>query len=108
MKSIRSIQNQSFKNIEIIIVDDHSTDNSENIYNYLLESEPRVRIFYHLKNMGLWRTRIDGLLYSNVKYILFFDTGDLYSDNYVLEDSFNFIEKYHLDSVRMLFKIYIF
>ena len=106
MKSIRSIQNQSFKNIEIIIVDDHSTDNSENIYNYLLESEPRVRIFYHLKNMGVWRTRIDGLLYSNGKYILFFDTGDLYADNYVLEDSFNLIEKYHLDSVRMLFKIF--
>ena len=106
MKSIRSIQNQSFKNIEIIIVDDHSTDNSINIYNYLLESEPRVRIFYHLKNMGVWRTRIDGVLYSKGKYILFFDTGDLYADNYVLEDAFNLIEKYHLDSLRMLFKIF--
>ena len=106
MKSIRSIQNQSFKNIEIIIVDDHSTDNSKNIYNYLLDSEPRVRIFYHLKNMGVWRTRIDGLLYSNGKYILFFDTGDLYADNYVLEDAFNLIEKYQLDSLRMLFKIF--
>ena len=73
-----------------------------------MDSEPRVRIFYHLKNMGVWRTRIDGLLYSNGKYILFFDTGDLYADNYVLEDAFNLIEKYQLDSLRMLFKIYIF
>jgi len=106
MKSIRSIQNQSFKNIEIIIVDDHSTDNSKKIYNYLLESEPRVRIFFHLKNMGVWRTRIDGLLYSKGKYIIYFDTGDLYADNYVLEDAFSLIEKYQLDSIRMLFKCF--
>ena len=52
MKSIRSIQNQSFKNIEIFIVDYCSTDNSKNYYNYLLKIEPRVCIFYHLKNTG--------------------------------------------------------
>ena len=104
MKSIRSIQNQSFKNIEIIIVDDCSTDNSKVYYKYLLETDQRIRIFYHLKNMGVWRTRIDGLLYSRGKYVIFFDTGDLYSDNYVLEDSFNLVEKFNLDSVKMLFR----
>ena len=71
MKSIRSIQNQSIKNIEIIIVDDCSSDNSKTIYSYLLKTEPRVRIFTHLKNMGVWRTRIDGYLYSKGKYVNF-------------------------------------
>ena len=88
MKSIRSIQNQSFKNIEIIIVNDCSTDNSSKYFNYLLETDPRIRIFHHLKNMGCWRSRIDGFLYSRGKYIIHFDMGDIYSDEFVLEDAY--------------------
>ena len=107
MKSVRSIQNQSFKNIEIIIVDDCSTDNTTKYYKYLLESDPRIRIFTHIKNMGVWRSRIDGFLYSRGKYVIHFDPGDLYSDRFVLEDAFNIIEKYNLDSIKMIF-IYIF
>jgi len=105
MKSVRSIQNQSLKNIEIIIVDDCSTDNTSMYYNLLLKTDPRIRLFYHLTNMGLWRTRIDGLLYSKGKYVIFFDVGDLYEDNYVLEDAFNVIEKYNLDCVKMFFRL---
>ena len=105
LKSIRSIQNQSFKNIEIIIVDDFSTDDSKKVFKYLLETDPRIRIFSHLKNMGLWRSRLDGILYSKAKYILLFDTGDIYEDNYVLEDAYNIMEKYNLDSLKMTFRI---
>ena len=105
MFSIRSIQNQSLKNIEIIIVDDCSKDNSTDYFKYLLETDPRIRIFYHSKNMGVWRTRLDGFLYSRGKYILFFDTGDLYEDNYVLEDLYNLMEKYNVDSAKMLFRL---
>ena len=94
MKSVRSIQNQSFKDIEIIIVDDCSTDNSSIHFKYLLETDPRIRIFTHLKNMGVWRARLNGFLYSRGKYIIHFDTGDLYSDPFVLEDAYNLIEKY--------------
>ena len=105
MKSIRSIQNQSFKNIEIIIVNDCSTDQSNVLLNDLLKNDPRIRIFNHMKNMGLWRSRLDGILYSKAKYILLFDTGDLYEDNYVLEDAYNLMEKYNLDSLKMIFRI---
>ena len=105
LKSIRSVQNQNFKNIEIIIVNDCSTDNSSKVFNYLLETDPRVRIFHHLKNMGCWRSRLDGLFYSRGKYLMLFDTGDLYEDNYVLKDAFDMIEKYRLDSVKFLFRM---
>ena len=101
MKSIRSIQNQSFKNIEIIIVDDCSTDNTKKYFKDLLKTDSRIRIFTHLKNMGLWRSRIDGFLYSNSKYIIQFDPGDMYEDNYVLEDAYNIISKYNIDSIKM-------
>ena len=42
MKTIRSIQNQSLKNIEIIIIDDGSTDNSKEKFKILLETDPRI------------------------------------------------------------------
>ena len=104
IKSLRSIQNQSFKNIEIIIINDNSKDNTSKHFQYLLKTDPRIRIFNHLKNMGCWRSRIDGILYSKGKYILLFDPGDWYEDNYVLEDAFNLIEKYNLDSVKFLYR----
>lgn len=104
LPSIRSIQNQNLENIEIIIVDDCSKDNSSFIYNYLLETDPRIRIFHHEKNLGLYRTRLNGFLYSRAKYIIFFDTGDLYEDNYILSDLLYLITKYKLDSIKCLFR----
>jgi hypothetical protein len=46
-RSVRSIQNQSLKNIEIIIVDDFSSENATDVYNNLLDNDKRIRVFYH-------------------------------------------------------------
>ena len=105
LKSIRSIQNQSLKNIEIIIVNDHSTDDSSELFKQLLISDGRIRIFTHLNNMGACRSRLDGFLYSNAPYIIHFDAGDFYADNYVLEDIYYIANKYQLDSVRFAFRL---
>ena len=102
IRSFNSIQMQTFKDIEIIISDDCSENNDE-LFNYLYEKEPRLRIFRHSQKMGLWRTRIDGFLYSRGKYILHFDPGDIFSDNFVLEDIYYFVSKYNLDTVRFSF-----
>ena len=105
LKSLRSIQNQSLKNIEIIIVNDHSTDDSSELFKQLLISDGRIRIFTHLNNMGAWRSRLDGFLYSNAPYVIHFDAGDFYADNYVLEDIYYIANKYQLDSVRFAFRL---
>ena len=55
--------------------------------------------------MGSWRPRLDLILYTKAKYILLFDIGDIYEDNYVLEDGYNIMEKYKLDSLKMTFRI---
>ena len=102
IKTIRSIQNQSLKNLEIIIVDDMITTRKE-LYKSFFENEPRLRVFTHSKNIGVWRKRIDGFLYSNGQYILHINPGDILADNFVLEDTFNLVTKYNLDTVRFSF-----
>ena len=82
---------------------DCSTDNSKNILKNLLDTDPRIRVFTHLKNLGAWRSRLDGFLYSRAKYIIHFDLDDFYLDNYILEDTYNLITKYTLDSIKFSF-----
>ena len=82
---------------------DCSTDNSKNILKNLLDTDPRKRVFTHLKNLGAWRSRLDGFLYSRAKYIIHFDLDDFYLDNYILEDTYNLITKYTLDSIKFSF-----
>ena len=102
VKTIRSIQSQSLKSLEIIIVDDIST-NYNNLYKSFFKNEPRLRIFTQKQTMSIWRKRLDGYLYSRGKYILNIYPGDILSDNYVLEDLFNLVTKYDLDTVRFSF-----
>jgi len=102
IRSFNSIQNQIFTNIEIIIVDDF-TEQNDDIIEHIYQNEPRLRIFKHTKKMGLWRTRMDGVLYSRGKYILHFDPGDILSDNFVLEDYYRLVTKYNLDTLRFSF-----
>ena len=55
--------------------------------------------------MGCWRSRLDGVIYSRGKYIILFDAGDLYEDNYVLLDAYNVMENNNVDSCKFLFRI---
>ena len=102
IRTLRSIQNQSFKNIEIIIVDDIDS-NDKKLCKSLFEKEPHLRIFTQIKNLGMWRKRLDGFLYSKGKYILHINSGDILSDNYILEDIYNLVTKYSLDTIRFSF-----
>ena len=90
--------------MEIIIVNDFSNDNSSEIFNYLLKTDLRIRIFHHNKNLGVFKSRLDGILYSKGKYIILFDPGDFYEDNYVLLDAYNILEKYNLDSCKFIYR----
>ena len=101
--TLNSVIIQTLKNIEIIIVDDGSDDGSEKIFESLYEKDCRIRLFKHKRNMGVWRTRLDGFLYSRGKYVLHIDPDDFLSDYYVLEELLNLITKYNLDSVRFTF-----
>lgn len=83
-----SILAQKFKDYELLLINDGSTDNSGNICNEYAEKDNRVKV-YHQKNFGVSTARNKGLENSNGEWITFVD-----SDDYIGVDYFVDIEKH--------------
>ncbi|MEI0487427.1 glycosyltransferase family 2 protein [Brachyspira intermedia] len=79
-KCLISLMNQTYKNIEIICVNDGSTDNSYSLLEKFSKQDTRIKIFSH-ENSGPAKTRNVGLENSTGDYIMFCDADDYYSDN---------------------------
>lgn len=77
-RCINSILNQTFKDLEIILVDDGSTDNSLNICKEIVNKNNKIRLFSQ-KNSGPSAARNLGIKKSNGKYIMFCDCDDTVS-----------------------------
>ena len=78
-KCLYSICNQSYKNIEIICVDDASPDGSAAVIARFAERDGRVRRIRHEENQGLLRARLTGISAAKGKYIAFVDSDDYIS-----------------------------
>lgn len=94
-KSIDSIINQSYKKIEIIIVDDGSPDKCGKICDDYSKKDNRIKVI-HKKNGGLSDARNVGIENSNGKYISFIDSDDYVEYNYI-EVLYKTILKYNAD-----------
>ena len=93
--SLLSILYQSFKNFEIIIVNDNSQDNSETIIKRFQMNNPNIKLINHQNNLGIYSTRVDSILNSIGKYILFLDPDDLFLNPYLFERLYKInIDKY--------------
>ncbi len=86
-KCLESIAGQTYRNLEIILVDDGSTDNSGRICDEFAVKDPRTRVI-HQQNRGLWAARNTGQDAATGEY-LFFPDGDDY---------------FHLDMIRLLYE----
>ena len=75
-KSIESVLNQSFKNFELICVNDCTPDNAFGICKKYSLSDSRIRCIDSNKNVGISETRNIGLRNAKGKYILFLDSDD--------------------------------
>ena len=82
-KCIRSILDQSYQNIEIIIVDDGSTDDSYNVCTDLREESPDKIKLFKKENGGLSSARNFGLLRAQGEYISFVDSDDIVSQDFI-------------------------
>ena len=74
-KSIASIQQQTYQNLEIILVDDGATDESGRLCEKIAEQDERVLV-YHKENEGLSQARNDGLKQAHGDYVIFIDSDD--------------------------------
>ena len=88
-KSVKSIQNQTLKDIEIIIVNDFSNDNTSQIVMDLSLLDNRIKVFNNDKNHGLLYSRGMGILKSSGEYILNLDADDELETNDSLEYLYN-------------------
>ena len=77
LRFLRSIQNQFFDSLEIIFVDDCSTDNSTKIIEKYQKDDERIILLKHKKNKGTLISRNDGTLFSKGEYLMFTDPDDL-------------------------------
>ncbi len=97
-KCIKSIQSQSFNDMEILCVDDCGNDNSMNIVKKLAEEDSRIRIIRHKKNKGLGAARNTALKAAKGKYIVCADSDD-WLDRRCLEEVFDKFKKTGLNSI---------
>jgi glycosyltransferase involved in cell wall biosynthesis len=88
-KCLKSIVNQKYKNIEVLVIDDGSEDASQEIINEFIKKDRRIK-FFTQKNAGVGNARNRGIQNANGKYILFIDADDEISEDYVAN-----LMKYH-------------
>ena len=81
-KSIESILNQTYDNLEVLLVDDGSTDSSGEICDSFIKVDSRIRVF-HKENGGLSDARNFGIEHMKGQYVSFIDSDDYISKDYV-------------------------
>ena len=83
--AVKSIQNQNMLDIEIILVNDFSTDNTSFSLEKLEKEDPRIKVIKNKKNMGILYSRSIGALSAKGKYIFSLDNDDMFLDKDVFK-----------------------
>lgn len=77
-ETIETVKSQTYKNWELIIVDDNSTDGSRNFLTKNYKSEKRIKIFLNKKNYGPGYSRNKAIQKSTGNFLAFLDSDDLW------------------------------
>lgn len=97
-RSVESVRKQTYENLEIIIVDDCSTDDTQQYLADIAKEEPRVRYFLKEKNSGACASRNIAINNANGEYITGLDDDDIFLPNRI-SSFIKQIHKYDMDKV---------
>ncbi|PLA82323.1 hypothetical protein CYR83_09550 [Ligilactobacillus agilis] len=84
-KCLDSVLNQTYTNLEIMVVDDASTDKTRQICDEYVGKDSRVKVIHLSKNEGAANARNLAIENTNGEYLTFIDGDDWVNDNYVEE-----------------------
>ena len=101
-KSLLSIINQSFQDIEVIIVNDNSNDNTEKILKILQKNFKYIKIINHKNNLGVYCSRVDAALNSKGKYFLFVDPDDMILNPFLFDELYKYNLRFNLDMIEFM------
>ncbi len=94
-QSIESVLSQTYHNLEILLINDGSQDNSREICEFYKKKDSRIKV-YHKQNGGASSARNIGLKFCKGKYIVFVDADDYVKKDY-LEYLYHNLKKYKVD-----------
>lgn len=81
-KCVQSLVEQTYQNIEILVVDDGATDNTGALADALAKTDPRIKVI-HKENAGVSEARNTGIAASKGEYLVFVDGDDYLAQDYV-------------------------
>lgn len=97
-KCLKSVQEQTYKNLEIIVIDDKSPDATGEICDRIAKSDTRIKVIHHSVNKGVSSARNSGLKIRTGVYTAFVDGDDIVAST-LIEDCVRCIEKNQSDAV---------
>jgi len=98
-RTIRSIQNQEKEDLDIVIVNDFSTDNTSKIIEEIGKEDKRIKLLNNKKNMGTLYSRCIGTLTAKGNYIFPLDDDDMFLDKDIIKKIYNLAERKKVDIV---------
>lgn len=84
-EAIESVRNQTFKDWELIIVDDASSDKSLDIIKEAAEKDNRIKVFCNKKNIGLTKTLQKALEFASGEWIGILESDDMWASDYLAQ-----------------------
>ena len=94
--AVKSASQQTYKQLEIIIIDDENSKESQKILINLKKEFKKIKIISNLRQMGVSHARNKGIKLAKGDFIAFLDSDDLWKKNKIMEQ-LSFIKKYGSD-----------